>query len=125
MIRREPMSATPSPPLPDGERELAALDDASVEGIGEGRFSVTNRSVRFVETSGLAKKALHALGTSSTPGPSHDIGRDEIVAVAIESTMLGFKKLRLRLRDGTDWVVQIGMRDPSPLAVALRTRAER
>ena len=127
MLRRDAPSTPTKVDLPDGEHELAHLDDATVEGIGEGRFSVTNRHVRFFASPSVASRALHGFAASSAGrgGEATTLRRDEIASISIESTMLGFKKLRLHLTDGSAWIVQIGARDPSDLAMALRTTTAR
>ena len=124
MLRREVASDSAPPPLPPGEVELSSLDDVTLDDHGEGRFSVTTRFVRFVGQESLARRALHALGSSGARGEAHTLARAEIVGVAIETTALGFKTLRIRRRQGADWVAHVGARDPSALLGALSSPSE-
>lgn len=113
--------------LEPGERVLARLDEARLGGVGDGTFFVTTAAAKFVSTGALASRALHGLGVGvgrGADGPTHAVTRAEIVAVERESTTLGWNRLRLRLRGGSEWLVELGARDPSDLLAALRPRPD-
>ncbi len=123
MLRAHGPGPAPDVPLDPGERVLASLDGARLSGLGDGAFVVTTRAAKFVATPGLAGRALHALGAGAGGrGETHAVPRAEILSVDRESTALGFNRLRLRLRGGTEWLVDVGARDPSALLLALRAR---
>ncbi len=124
MLRADdPSPDEPEVALEQGERVLAWLADARLAGFGDGAFVVTDRAAKFVSRSALADRALHALGKGPRArGETHAVPREDIVSVDRESTPLGFKRLRLRLRGGTEWLLELGARDPAPLLAALRGR---
>ena len=126
----QPGAAPTADDLDVGERVLSSLDDvryvpSTIPGH-IGRLTITDRHLRFRETRGAMREALHgfpSIGNAMSGGARVTVSRGEFRDVTTTRSLGVFSVLRLKLLDGRELAFHVGMRGLAEVVRALSPAA--